>query len=427
MLVPSRFAAHALALTLAAAVVPMAFAGDEAPTFTKDILPILQENCQTCHRPSGLNLGGMIAPMSLMTYQDVRPWAKSIAREVANRDMPPWDASPEFNGMFKNERTLTDDEIATIVRWVDTGAKRGRVEDAPQSIEFESHEHGWSLEDEPDVVMTFKEPMWVGDEVADWQPMIPVEIPAEFAAEDRWIKAVEFKPGSEVVHHIVGFAGGSMGGMIGGIAPGSELDILPDGYGMLLPAGTPVLMGMHYNKEAGPGTGVWDQSEMAFWFTDKPVQHDVRWRAALSTTFKIPAGDPNHVVDVSYTFEEDSLLLALSPHMHFRGKASKYMATYPDGSTEVLIDVPRYDFNWQSHYTFKEPKRMPAGTRLDVAMVFDNSADNPANPDPTKTVTWGLPTTDEMANAWFNYCNAEPFKEGEVRITESGTGNRGEF
>lgn len=405
----------------------LVWADNAAPTFTKDVLPILQENCQNCHRPSGLNLGGMVAPMSLMTYEDVRPWAKSIAREVSNRNMPPWDASLEFNGVFKNERTLTDEEIATIVRWVETGAKRGRMEDAPQQIEFETTEHGWSLTDAPDVVLTFKEPVWVGDEVEDWQPMIPVEIPDGLLDEDRWIRAIEFKPGSEVVHHIVGFTGGQMGGMIGGIAPGSELDVLPEGYGMLLQEGTPVLMGMHYNKEAGPGTGVWDHSEMALWFHETPVHHDVRWRAALSTTFAIPPGDPHHVVDVSYTFEEDSLLLALSPHMHFRGKAAKYVATYPDGRSEVLIDVPRYDFNWQSHYTFKEPLRLPAGTRLEVAMVFDNSADNPANPDPTATVRWGLPTTDEMANAWFNYCNAEPFKEGEVRITESGTGNRGEF
>lgn len=405
-----------------------AFAGDGAPTFTKDVLPILQENCQNCHRPTGLNLGGMVAPMALMTYEDVRPWAKSIAKEVSNRNMPPWDASAEFNGHFANERTLTDEQIETIVRWVDTGAQRGRVEDAPQAIEFATYEHGWSLEEAPDMVLTFKEPVWVGDEVADWQPMIPVDIPAGTLTEDKWIRAVEFKPDTDIVHHIVGFEGG---GMIGGIAPGSELDVLPEGYGMLLKKDAKLLMGMHYNKEAGPGTGQFDKSEMAIWFHDKPVTHDVRWRAALSMTFNIPPGDPNHVVDVSYTFEEDSLLLALSPHMHFRGKTALYKATYPDGTTENLIDVPRYDFNWQSHYTFKEPKRMPKGTKLDVAMVFDNSTGNPANPDPTAAVRWGLPTTDEMANAWFNYCNAEPFKEGEVRITESGTGGRntpgGEF
>lgn len=394
----------------------------ERPTFTKDVLPILQENCQTCHRPLGLNLGGMIAPMSFMDYQQTRPWAKSIAKQVESKAMPPWDASHEFNGIFSNERTLTDDEIQTILRWVEQGGKRGRPQDAPNELEFANHDHGWNLAEKPDIVLTFPEPIWVSDEVDDWQPMFPVEVPEEILNEDKWIRAVEFKPGSEVVHHIVGVTLTAGGGMIGGIAPGSELDVLPEGYGMLLPKGSKIGMAMHYNKEAGPGTGRMDQSSMALWFHDKPVVHDVRWRVAQSQSFNIPAGEANHIVDVSYTFDEDSMLLALSPHMHFRGKASKYSAHYPDGTSEVLIDVPSYDFNWQSHYTYNEPKLMPKGTRLEMAMTFDNSADNVANPDPTKDIRYGAETTAEMANAWFNFCNAEPFKEGEAKISENGAG-----
>jgi len=384
-----------LGITLLSASLPLLLATAAAAvdvqsevTFTKDVLPILQENCQTCHRPFGLNLGGMVAPMSFMNYAETRPWAKSIARQVQERQMPPWHASPQHDGVFSNQRTLSDSDIATLVRWASTGAPRGDAADAPEPLVWPEGE--WTL-GEPDLVVEFPEPYWVADEVEDQYVNIDVEITEEMLPEPRWIRVGQAKGGSTVVHHIIARP-------LGGLAPGTDPAEYPEGYGALLEPGTTVTFQMHYHKEAGPGTGVWDKSQVAVWFHDKPVTHPVTTTAIADMRFEIPAGAANHTVKAERTFDDDITLLAMLPHMHLRGIYARYDAYYPDGSHEVLLEVPRYDFNWQTRYHFKELKRIPAGTRVEFTASYDNSAENAARVgfDSTRAVRYGEPTTDEM-------------------------------
>ena len=410
----------------------MAFAQDARPTFYKDVLPILQENCQICHRPIGKNVMGMVAPMAFMNYGEVRPWAKAIAKQVQAKKMPPWDASEEFHGVFSNERTLTVDEIATLVRWAESGAARGRPTDAPEPLEFPQAD-GYAM-GEPDLIIAFDEPIRVEDSWQDHYETVTVQITKEKLAEDQWIQAMEFKPGSEAVHHIVIFtstARESLGfgmGMLGGMGPGTDGTAFPEGYGRLLESESTIMFNMHYHKEAGPGTGMWDRSEIAFKFHDKPVQHDVSWGAVGTMMFSIPPNAQNHLITASETFDKDTLFLAVFPHTHLRGSASKYTAFYPDGTQEVLLDVPEYDFNWQTNYVFREPKFIPAGTRIEVSMWYDNDDARAelAGIDPTRTVRWGQATTDEMMFGWIDYTDAEPMDtsgaEVEVQQAVSGGG-----
>lgn len=379
-------------------VAGMGYADTNRPTFTKDIAPILQENCQICHRPFGENNGGMVAPMSLITYQEVRPWAKAIARQVSARTMPPWHASTEFHGVFANERTLTDEQIATLVKWAEQGCRPGNPADMPAAIQWP--ESKWSIGD-PDIVVGLPEPYFVQDDVEDLYVDIPVKITREQLSEPRWIQSTEIRAGSEVVHHVIAFP-------LAGNAPGYSAKTYPDDYGARLNPDQVVNFQMHYHKEAGPSTGVYDQTEIGVKFHTKPVHHAVHSTAIGNRWFEIPPGNPDWAVGASRYFDEDTLLLNMMPHMHLRGKDAKYTAYYPDGSTEVLLDVPKYDFNWQTPYEYPQPKLIPKGTRIDVEMHFDNSLANPYNPDPTRSVVFDGPTTAEMMLGWISVTPAAP-------------------
>ena len=418
-------------LVMAAALVvlgamPASAADGERATFTKDVLPILQENCQTCHRPAGRNMSGMIAPMSLMTYREVRPWAKSIARAVQTKEMPPWDASPEFNGHFQNERVLTAEEVDTIVEWVESGAPRGNPSDAPEPITFRE---GWFL-GEADLVLEM-EPYFVDDDVQDLYFNHTIKITQEQLPENKWVQSLEFKPGSEAVHHIIAYSAGpekaaSTAGrnenleedeeflrnrtMLGGLAPGTDPTNYPEGYGIELEAGSEVTFAMHYHKEPGPGTGVWDTSEMAFKFHEKPVTHALIFTNIAHGAFEIPPNADDWRVVGAKTFKEDITLISLMPHMHLRGVYAKYTAYYPDGTEEVLLEVPEYDFNWQTQYEFKDLKHIPAGTRIEFDMHFDNNEEQAAiaGIDPSRAVRFGGPTTDEMDLGWYTFATVRP-------------------
>ncbi|MEX2015601.1 MAG: c-type cytochrome, partial [Candidatus Hydrogenedentales bacterium] len=266
-------AATALALLLAAQSAPAH--ADDRPTFTRDVLPILQENCQSCHRPQGANMSGMIAPMSLMTYQEVRPWAKAIAKAVEAGNMPPWHATKEFHGVFKNERSITDEERDTILAWVNSGAQRGNPDDAPPPLEFK--DAGWQLSEtlgEPDLLLKMEEPFFVADDVQDIQPRIQMKLTKEQLPEMKWVRAIEYRPGSEVVHHIVGGVTRpgenniDMRTNFGQIASGTNPQNYREGYGLPLYPDSTIHLSMHYHKEVGPGTGKYDQSEIAVWFHD---------------------------------------------------------------------------------------------------------------------------------------------------------------
>ena len=396
------------------ATVLLAVAVAAAPTFHADVQPILIENCVDCHKPQGENIMGMVAPMSLRTYDEVRPWAKAIARAVESKQMPPWHADESFHGVFANERTLSAGEIDTIASWAESGAKRGNPSDAPELPEPKS-EGGWVI-GEPDLIVEFPEPYLVRDHVEDEYHNVYINLSKEQLPEDKWIKGMEFRPGSEAVHHIVIFTDDyreSIGfpmGMLGGMGPGTDATVFPEGYGRALYAGTSLTFNMHYHKEPGPGTAVYDQSSIAFTFHDEPVQHEVNWGAVGTTYFSIPPHDANYEVQTAQTFSRDTMLLALFPHTHLRGKASRYIAYYPDGTEETLLHVPAYDFNWQTNYIYKEPKRIPAGTKIEVTMWYDNSEERAriTGIDPSRTVYFGEPTTDEMMFGWIDYADAKP-------------------
>ena len=374
----------------------------DKPTFTRDVLPIMQENCQDCHRPAGLDLGGMVAPMSLLTYDEVRPWAKAIARKVTSREMPPWHASEEQHGLFLGERVLTESQIATISRWVATGAQRGDAADAPPPIDFGAND-GWAI-GEPDLILGLPVDYVVKDDVEDEYATFRGVLTAEQLPEDRWIKAVQFKPTDSFVHHIILRP-------IGGIAPGYAPRINSPGHGRLLRKGTEIAWQMHYHKEPGPGSAVLDDNTrvgIVFYQPGEIITHRIQGASLATRGFLIPAGEPSYSHTGEYTFEEDAYITGFNPHMHLRGKAAKVVATYPDGEQKLLLDVPKYDFNWQHTYLYKEPVFVPAGTQTEVTLWWDNSADNPSNPDPTVDVTFGRPTTAEMGFGFMKFISAEP-------------------
>jgi hypothetical protein len=373
-----------------------------SPTFYADVLPVLQENCQVCHRQNGSNLGGMVAPMAFTTYEDTRPWAKSIAKQVDGELMPPWHASHELDGVFANERLLSQEQRTTLIQWAKLGAPAGDIADAPPAIEWPETD-GWSI-GEPDLVLDMGTDYIVKDDVEDEYVYFTTAIPADKLSSPRWVKAIEFRPGSEAVHHIITRP-------LGGIAPGNTPTINNDGFATLLDPGTDLTWQMHYHKEAGPGTAVTDRSYVAikFYPEDYEPEHVVLNDPLTRFDFEIPAGDDNYVQTVTTKFERDSILLGYTPHMHLRGKSARYVAKYPDGSEELLLDVPRYDFNWQTNYEYPEGgKRIPAGTEVELTMAWDNSADNQWNPDPTENVRFGEPTTSEMMFGFISWADAEP-------------------
>ncbi|MEM1246702.1 MAG: hypothetical protein AAGK22_10030 [Acidobacteriota bacterium] len=373
-----------------------------APTFYGDVLSVLQENCQVCHREGGSNLGGMVAPMAFVDYKSTRPWAKSIARQVEAKLMPPWHASEDQHGIFANERTLKQEDMDLLISWAKAGAPEGNPADAPPTKEW-PQTAGWSI-GEPDIVLDMGTKYFIEDNVDDQYITFETEITEDILSEPRWVQAVEFRPGSSVVHHIIAAP-------LGGIAPGNDPTYYNDGYGTLLEPGTKIRWQMHYHKEPGPDTGVWDKSYAALKFYPKGYtpEHVVVNNPLVRADWVIPAGAENHQEVVTTKFERETLLLGYTPHMHLRGKSARYVAKYPDGSEEVLLEVPKYDFNWQTHYEYPAPgKRVPAGTEIELTMAWDNSANNPNNPDPTVDVRHGQPTTAEMMFGFVNYTDAEP-------------------
>ena len=284
-----------------------ALANNEADvTYYRDVLPIIQNNCQTCHREDGLNLGGVIAPMSFMSYQETRPWARAIARKVEAREMPPWFATGPKN-VFSNERGLTDDEIGTLVRWVEAGAPAGDTADAPAPHQFvENTSGGWSL-GTPDFVFKLDEPYFIDDEVYDlnisfFKTLTEAELP-----DDVWVRGWEFKTGAgSVAHHMCGFlrapdpdvdaaeaaekGAAAAGQLLTCIAEGAEAVMLPDGYGLRLEAGSTITYNMHFHKQPGEGSGVTTQPEIAFFVENRPVTHRVINDSIGNTGFELPPG-----------------------------------------------------------------------------------------------------------------------------------------
>jgi mono/diheme cytochrome c family protein len=404
-------------------------AANEQVTYYEHIAPILRANCVSCHKPAGKNIGSLVAPMSLTTYEETRPWARAMARKVTVREMPPWFADAP-KGVFSNERGLTSQQIATIVAWVESGAPAGDRSKAPAPpADVEAASGGYSL-GTPDLIVKMPQPYFVEDDAQDEQGTFHTKIPADMLPHDVFVRAWEFRAGTylagrDTVHHMCGgmrppeFVAnpadgaegeGAAGLSMGCIAGGAEPVQLPDGFGMELKKGSTITFNMHYYKQAGPGTGYWNQAEVGFYFVKDPIKYKVRSKSIGTTGFEIPPQKVDYRIGAAETLQKDTLFLSYWPHAHLRATAARYTATYPDGHKEVLLDVPRYDQGWQVTYKLKQPKLLPKGTRIDVEMLYDNSAARAARRrfNPNIVVRNGPRTQDEMMLGFVSYAELEP-------------------
>jgi hypothetical protein len=440
----------------------------KAVTFNKDVAPIFFKNCAECHRPND------IAPMSLMNYKESRPWAKSIKEKVVNQEMPPWSPDPKY-GEFTNDCRLSQQDIDTVVAWVDQGAKEGNAKDLPAAPE--SLKGGWSI-GKPDAVFQLPEEWTV--EVNAPDNYINFWVPTNFK-EDKWIQAAEVLPGNrKVVHHVIAFVqsqkvaeermkrakegarnasegglpGGVMywdgtlrrmkadapvnndtcstqqesgrrtgaangggnpeaqeGALLAGYAPGKGTDVIPAGMAKRVAAGSYIMFQMHYSAFNGQlQKAEKDLTRMGLIFAKEPPDKMMITAGVVNATFKIPANADNHEVKACMTVPTDLDLITYMPHMHLRGKDMRYDVIYPDGRQETLLNVPKFNFNWQTMYYLKKPIRLPKGTKVIITAHFDNSKKNRYNPDASKEVRWGDPTYDEMMIGWFDMVIDNPLK-----------------
>ena len=397
-----------MVVLVAALAVPASAAADV--TFNKDVLPILQQHCQMCHRP------GEVAPMSLLTYGDARPWARAIKLAVLSQKMPPWQVEPQYDHRFSNATRLTERERDTLAAWADSGAAEGDPHDKPASVTFTD---GWNLQ--PDMIVEMPTEFQVpATGTVEYQYML---VKANFP-EDAWVKAAEMRPGnSKVVHH----------GEVWVLPPGSKwmadadpgvaypqsqrpkigednIDILGKfnpGLGAqtfdfgdsakFVPKGSDLVFEIHYTAVGTPQV---DRTKVGFVFATGP--HTTRYFTSYGPTANnlvIAAGDNNAEVVSEVTATTDMKLVYAQPHMHLRGKDYEMRAIFPNGESQTLFKS-KWDFNWQLGYVFTQPIDLPKGTRLIGVSHYDNSSANRFNPDPTKEIRWGLQNWDEMSNCF---------------------------
>ena len=359
-------------------------------TFHKDVEPIFQNRCQGCHRP------GEAAPMALVTYPQARPWAKSIKAALLNGKMPPWQADPHY-GKFSNDLSLAPGEREIVVAWVDAGAPEGNLADAPKPRTFPE---GWRIP-KPDVIFEMPEEFNVPTAGAVNYQYFPV--PTNFT-EDKWVEMVEVRPGDRsAVHHaiVVIDSGDEYAGQeyLAGYAPGMTPQFWKPGQARLIKAGSRLVFQMHYSTTGKPAR---DRTRIGLVFAKKPATEQIVAMQAAAPWIAIPPGDPNYRISAVSVIHETSYLMGLRAHMHLRGKSFTFRAVYPTGETETLLDIPHYDFNWQPYYYLETPKLLPRGTRIEASAVFDNSPNNPFNPNPAAAIFWGPQSWDEMMIGWFD-------------------------
>jgi peroxiredoxin len=370
-------------------------------TYSNQISRLIQKRCLNCHRE------GQIGPFTMTSYEEVAGWGEMIAEVVEQDRMPPWHAS-RAHGDFSNDSHLTEKEKDLIAIWVTNGCPEGDKAQLPVPVVFKEK---WFIDSPDAVIYIDDEPIDVKAEGVD--PYRYYSVDPGFT-EDKWVSMVECRPGNAaVVHHIIAFirppGQSRSAGMdrdvrgfnhLAGFAPGTRPLVLPDGWAKRIPAGSKIVFQMHYTPIGSPQK---DRSSVALKFIDaEDVTHEVSTTNATQYRFLIPPGDANYKVEADRLFARDAVLLSLFPHMHMRGKSFVYELTYPDGKKEILLDVPQYDFNWQNSYILREPKAIPAGSRLHCTAYFDNSLGNLANPDPTKSVRWGDQTWEEMMIGWYD-------------------------
>jgi hypothetical protein len=394
-------------------------------TFHKDVEPLLQAHCQTCHRP------GEAAPMSLLTYDDARKWSAAIKEAVKLRKMPPWFADPA-HGQFSNDRRLSQEQIDTITQWADSGKKEGSPKDAPKPLTFSE---GWVI-GKPDAVVEMPNAFEVPAKgTVDYAYIV---VPTGFT-EDKWIERVEVRPGDRsVVHHIVmlvrppgvkymtdakpgipyfpprdedegkhrpdtgkgQFQFTNTLEMIGVYVPGGLPYEVRPGQARFIPKGSDVIFQMHYTAN---GKVSKDQSRIGFVFAKEAPKERVVNTFVSNVNLHIPPMAADHAVSAKVTLQADATVQSFFPHMHVRGKGFEYKVTYPSGETETLLNVPNYNFNWQLTYFLKQPKLLPKGTVIECVARFDNSPNNPFNPDPKSDVYWGEQTWEEMLAGFIDF------------------------
>lgn len=379
-------------------------ANQKSVTFYRDVLPVLQKHCQSCHRP------GEVGPMALGSYDQTRPWAKAIKQAVLLGKMPPWNADAPL-GRFGNDPRLSQQEMAKLATWADNGAPAGNPKDAPAPLEFAD---GWSI-DQPDQIFEVPTPYQIpATGTIEYTYII---VPTGFT-EDRWVTQAEVRPGNRAVTHHANVyirepssawlreyptgklfvpeergerkaSGGSSSAgasvreqVIAGYVPGRPAKQVPAGYAMLIPAGSDLVFQLHYTTNGKPAT---DVTRIGFVYAKKPPLKRVIRVQASNASFVLPPGVADYPVAGSAALGVDCELLAVYPHMHLRGKSMALSAVYPTGEREEFVRVPHYDFNWQMVYAFSKPRLLPKGTLLEADATFDNSATNRSNPNPQAT------------------------------------------
>lgn len=383
-------------------------------TFHRDIVPILNQHCVECHRDSE------IGPFSLTQYEEVVGWGQMMIEVIEQKRMPPWHAD-ESIGHFAGQRRVSDKELNLIRRWVDQGMTEGDPGDAPEPPNWNS---GWHLATDPDVELTMRRQ--------------PFEVPAEGIVEyqyfvvdpgwdeDRWIRAAQVLPGNaSVVHHAIVFVRPPDGsafhgiGWMGAYVPGQRTAALPSNHARYVPAGSKLVFQMHYTPN---GQTAKDLTKVGVWFADhRDVTHCVMTHVLLNHEFEIPPGESDYQVTMrDDSFAKDGRLLGLTPHMHFRGKSFRAVAVSNDGTENPLLHVPRYDFNWQHWYQFENAIDLSSIDSLKMEVTFDNSKQNPFNPDPAEYVSWGDQTWEEMAVAFFDV--AVPGKQPQHHYVKQAAG-----
>ncbi len=368
-------------------------------TYSRDVAPILQRRCQACHRP------GQIGPFSLLDYRDAVQWKDMVQEVVSERRMPPWQADHRY-GEFSNDRSMPDDEVEILRAWVENGAPRGDPSLLPEPVNWTD---GWLI-DEPDLVFYQPEPVDVPAEGVVKYIYQSDPVPIE---EDMWVQQVDLQPGNPaVLHHVIVYVRrpGERRRRFGSSAlvvwaPGDQPDVFPDGMALHVPAGSTLLWELHYTPN---GVAVTDRTSVGLVLAKEPPEREVKLNIFSKRPIKILAGSPHHRHENEFTFKEDSRLVSLMPHMHLRGKSWKYDAVYPDGTTETVLSVPRWDFNWQTPYYLAQPLFMPAGTVLKATAHWDNSENNLGNPDSSEEVEYGLQSWEEMMNGWVRYVADKP-------------------